>query len=417
MNRSSTSRPIGRALLLALLFSHSSKADEQPPLSIQEAVSIAVERNPRVAKAAFAVDAARGRAVQSTLQPNPVVSITGDELGDRTGSGGIWTAPRIEQEIVSKSKRRLNLAAADRDIAKAQRLVAAERLQLKAEVETRYIESVVAVKRIEFLNRAVAAAEATVELVKRREAAKEAARLEVLLVETKLDEYRSDLQTAKIDAANSVVRLALLLGSSSLEGRGLQFDLDAPLPSWELEPLLQMVERDHPAVQAASIELQRSQTLVERAKAEPYPNLTLTTGYTRQNQNRSHDWLFGVSAPIPAWNRNQGNVQAARAAVGEAAQELSATQIALRDKAAAAHRDLTAAAKRSEYYRQTVLPKAEEAFRLSSKAFDAGAIDFERLFLAQRSVYDAHLEQLRSTSQAWTAAAALSSLLDEPLTR
>src|SRR5262249_11209073 len=59
-------------------------------LRLEELTALALERNPRLARAGFAVEAARGRAVQAGLYPNPTLQVTGDELGDRTGTGGIW---------------------------------------------------------------------------------------------------------------------------------------------------------------------------------------------------------------------------------------------------------------------------------------------------------------------------------------
>ncbi|MEO2091459.1 MAG: hypothetical protein ABGY75_18530 [Gemmataceae bacterium] len=63
-------------------------------LGLAELTALTLERHPRLAQMSWAVETARGRAVQAGLYPNPTLSVTGDELGDRFGPGGIWTAPR-----------------------------------------------------------------------------------------------------------------------------------------------------------------------------------------------------------------------------------------------------------------------------------------------------------------------------------
>src|SRR5205085_10613351 len=58
---------------------------------------------------------------------------------------------------------------------------------------------------------------------------------------------------------------------------------------------------------------ERAQAAVKRAEAEPIPNVTVYAGFIRQFENRSYDGAAGLSMPVPVWNRNQGNVRAARA--------------------------------------------------------------------------------------------------------
>jgi len=389
-------------------------APESRPLDLREAVSLAFQQSPRLNKAAFGVDIARGKAYQSSLHPNPTVIVTGDELGDRTGAQGIWTAPKIEQEIVTGGKRRLNMAAADREVAKAELLVASERLSLRSDVEIRFIEAVSAVKRIEVLTDAVAAVEKSVGQVRRRETAKEASRLEVVLVESQLEKYRAELESTRKEAVASLHRLAILVGWENLRGRPLSFDWDATIPEIDAETIQSLVTEQHPGVLASRVELQRAQTLLERARVEPIPNLTVSTGFTRQNQNRSSDWLIGVSAPIPAWDRNQGNIKAAKAAVGEAAQEIARTQAELADGAGSAYRDYSSAKAKAVHYRQVVLPKTQEVYDLTGKAYQAGQLEFDKLFEAQRVIVEARLENLKAMTDAWKAASLLQAMSSIP---
>ena len=79
---------------------------------VDDLVRLAVERNPRVARATIAIDAAQGRYLQAGLYPNPDLAIYWDEIGDRTsiGGSGIITAPRLTQTIVTGRKLTLALA-------------------------------------------------------------------------------------------------------------------------------------------------------------------------------------------------------------------------------------------------------------------------------------------------------------------
>ena len=68
--------------------SHTEPAALPDRAGVDDLVALAVARNPRLAKATFAIDSARGRHIQAGLYPNPELAINWDEVGDRTGPGG-----------------------------------------------------------------------------------------------------------------------------------------------------------------------------------------------------------------------------------------------------------------------------------------------------------------------------------------
>ena len=67
----------------------------------------------------------------------------------------------------------------------------------------------------------------------------------------------------------------------------------------------------------------------------------------------------------------------------------------------------------AEQYRDAILPKAEETYRLSREAFKGLQFEYLRVIQAQRTVAEARLEYNRALGEAWRAAAELSALLLE----
>ena len=57
--------------------------------SLDDLINLSLTRNPSLQQAGLSIQAAQGKAYQSGLYPNPTVSFSADELGDRTGPGGI----------------------------------------------------------------------------------------------------------------------------------------------------------------------------------------------------------------------------------------------------------------------------------------------------------------------------------------
>lgn len=382
------------------------------PVGVDELVRLAVERNPRLAKATFAIDAAQGKYVQAGLYPNPVLAVTGDELGDRTGPGGIWTAPQFTQEIVTGRKLSLSQAVAATEVDQATLALLRERYALVGSVRAAFYDLYALERRIAVLDELVKLASEAVKNGKTLLDNKQIARLDYIQLEVELERFRSQAEAARRELPGARKRLAAVVGDPRLPvGTAAGPFEDVPL--YDPERTLDTVLASHPEVRSARVGVERARAAVRRAEVEPIPNLTLSTGYTRQNQNRSDDWLIGVSAPIPVWNRNQGNIRSARAELGMAIQEVGRVENDLAERVAIALRAYEAALKLAEQYRREILPRAEETYKLSLEAFKGGQFEYLRVIQAQRAVAEARLEYNRALGEAWRAAAELSGLLLE----
>jgi cobalt-zinc-cadmium efflux system outer membrane protein len=382
------------------------------PVQVDELVQLAVGRNPRLGKATFAIDAAQGKHIQAGLYPNPTLGATFDELGDRTGPGGVNTIPQVTQEIVRGGKLRLSQAVAAREVDQAALGLLRERYGVIGSVRSAFYDLYALERRIAVLDELVTLAGDAVRNGQSLLENKQIARLDLVQLEVELARFRSQAEAAKQELPGARKRIAALVGDPRLPV-GTTVGPFEDVPHYDAERTLDIVLATHPEVRSARVGVERAQAAVRRAEVEPIPNLTLTTGYVRQNQNRSNDWMVGVSAPIPLWNRNQGNIRAAKAELGAAIQDVTRVENELAERVAIALRAYAAATKLADQYRADILPKAEETYKLSLVAFKGGQFEYLRVIQAQRAVAEARLEYNRALGEAWRAAADLSSLLLE----
>ena len=382
-------------------------------LGLPELIDLGLERNPRLAQVGYSIDVARGRAVQAGLYPNPTVSATFDELGDVQGPAGVNTLPLVSQEIVTAGKLKLNRSAASREVDQATLNLTAQRFVLFAGIRQNYFEVLTLQRRVEILDELVKLAEQSVETTRKLLEAKQVSRLDVVQLEVDLERYRAEREATSRELPGAFRRLAAVVGVHGLPRARLAGSLDAPLPTYQLEPAQQFVLSEHPEMRFAQVGVDRAQLLLKRAQVEPIPNVTVGAGYVRQNQNRSDDWTIGVSVPIPVWNRNQGNIMAAQAQVAEAVQEVGRVENDLVERLATAFRDYAAAQERAARYRTAILPRARESYELSLKAYQGGQFEYLRVLEAQRSVAQSRLENVRAQGDSWRAASVLSGLLLE----
>ena len=373
-------------------------------IALQALVTLALEQNPRLAKVTFSVEAARGRAYQAGLFPNPLVALTWDELGDKTGSGGVNTLPLVSQEIVMGRKLKLSRAAAEREVEQASWGVMSERYAMLSEIRAAYFDALALQERVRLLCDVRRYGRDITKTVRSlRDDAKQLADIDVLPVEAELLRYEADVESTQAEKAAAYKRLAALVGIHRLAITKVagRFE-DYSFPDYDVETTPLYVLSVHPEIQSAQWGVEKAKFVLQRAQAEPIPNLGIDTGYVRQNQNRSNDFRIGVSASIPLWNRNQGNIRATEAELCAAVQEVGRVENNLTERVATALRDFAAARKRAERY-QAVVGKAEQAQNIASEDQRRNLSPLMVLEL-QRSLRQARLERLKSLGDAWKAA-------------
>lgn len=380
---------------------------------LDDLVTLGISRHPRLSQASFAVEAARGRALQAGLYPNPTVSFNFDELGDRTGPQGVNTLPLVSQEIVTGGKLRLSQAAAGKEVDQSMLLLTQERFDLLARIRLGYFDVIAIQKRIEILKRLVTIADASVEQGNRQLKGAEAAKLDVIQFEVERERLLAELTTAEKELPALYRKLAATVGDPNLPLPRVTGSLDNPLPEYELEPMIRFVLDNHPERQSAVIGISRAQLLLERERVEPYPNVTIGAGYVRQNQNRSNDWTVNFSLPLPLWNRNQGKIASALATVSSSQVEVERVENELVERTSSAYREFTAAKQRVDRYRTGIIPRAEETFKIVDRGYRNGIFDYLKVLDSQRTLSQALLEQVRATGEAWKAASTLSGLVME----
>jgi cobalt-zinc-cadmium efflux system outer membrane protein len=382
------------------------------PVEVDDFVRLALERHPRLSKAQFAIDAASGKYVQAGLYPNPVLAITGDELSDRTGPAGIWTAPYLTQEIVRAKKLSLAQAVAAAEVDQATLALLAERYAVAAAVRAAFFEALVLQDRVAILDGLAKLADEVVRTGRDQLANKQISQLDLLQLEVEREKLHADFESARRELPAAYRRLAATAGDPALSVGPVRGALDA-VPQYNLDRVRDAVLASHPELRVAQVGVERARAAARRAEADATPNFSLSAGYMYQGQNRSNDWAVGFSTPLPVWNRNQGNIRTAKAELGAAIQDVSRVETDLAEKVAAAFRGYAAGAERAARYRAEVLPRAKEALELSRKAVKIGQFTNLNVLQAQRVLADAALEQNKSLADAWKSAAELSGLLLE----
>jgi cobalt-zinc-cadmium efflux system outer membrane protein len=382
-------------------------------LELVDLLRLAVEQNPTLRQAEFEIAASQGRAVQAGLYPNPTVSVDGDEIGKR---GGIHTLPQISQEIVTNGKRGLSRAVVEREVSQSTVALLRQRYVLFTSVRQGYYDVLSLQRRVEVLNDLEKLATQGLENAEKLFKAQQIGELDVLPFRVEANRLRADLEATQREQSAARQRLAAVIGVPKLPAAPVVGSIEAALPAYEFDKARLFILESHPEVGFARVGVERAQLAVRKEEAQVVPNVTLSGGYQRNFNDRENQAMYQVSVPLPIFNRNQGNIMAARAELGRAIQEVNRVQNDLTARLATALGQFSAAQQRAERFRTSILRDATRAYELSLTAFKGGQFEYLRVIQAQRTVAEARLEYVRILADAWKAASEVDGLLlDDPL--
>jgi len=157
------------------------------------------------------------------------------------------------------------------------------------------------------------------------------------------------LQVAEQNLQASWRVLAAVVGKPDMTLARLDGDLDA-IPDLKYEDWVVTTLRESPEVKLAQQAVERSEASLAQARKAPIPDLQMTgilaRNYEPLDATRRPTGLQGgaqIGVQLPVFNRNQGNVAAAKAEIDSSRQNLNRVKLQLRRDLASMFRDYTAA--------------------------------------------------------------------------
>ncbi|MDB5307969.1 MAG: outer membrane protein [Gemmataceae bacterium] len=375
---------------------------------------IAAENSPALRQAAADVHAARGTMIQASTYTNPNVVVGVQPSNDNSTAGAFGF--QFDQKIIMGGKLRLNTAAARKDLDNAELALKRARSDLATQVRNAYYALLVA-KETMRVTRALAGLTDEVYRVQLTlterggfGAAYEPAPLRAQAYSARLA-YKQSTATYMYAWKQLVATIGLRqLPLSEVAGR-----IDAAIPYYEYDKVLGQVLRAHTDVLAARNSIDKYRYTLKVNQVSPYyPDIDLQGGFY-------HDFalspfgmyhLFSVSAPIPVWDQNRGNILAAESTLARAIEEPHRVEVMLTNNLAMTYTNYKTNLDAVEYYRRYILPDQVRAYRgiLERRQVDPGA-QFNDLVTAQQTLSTGVTTYLGLLSSLWQGVVSVADLL------
>jgi len=384
--------------------------------TLDRALEIASQNNPTYRQAEAGIRAAHARTQQAGLYPNPTVGYVGDEI-----RGGLYDGGKqgffVEQALVTAGKRSLA-----RDVFRKQTQLA----EVEAEEQKIRVETAV---RMAFY-RVLAAQEMADARAGMASIAAESAETQRKLAntgqadETELLDAELEAQRLKLSARmmENTLReewrsLAAVVGQPDLARRPVSGDLEHGWPELD-EHQVETVATHSPANQIAAAASERAQAELARAQREKIPDILARAGLDYNHEPLDNpvlatgwEWNAQLAVQIPLFNRNQGNVAAARADIDRSEAEKQRVALTLRERASSVFDEYANARLSAEEYRDSILPLARRSYSLMFERYAEMLAAYPRVLDARRKLFELQGEYITSLETVWTTGFALEGYL------
>jgi cobalt-zinc-cadmium efflux system outer membrane protein len=377
-------------------------------LTIEQFEQLAMSNNPTLSQQAASAQEASGIFSQVGKKANPTMGYFGAQIADRgTDQHGVF----LEQEFVTGNKLQLNEQVMRQAVEVQRWNYQSQTYRVMTDVRMRFFEALAAQKRLELIQEFRGVASQGVDLARKRNESLEASKTDVLQANIQLNEVEVQLQQAEFAYNAAWKGLASVVGVPYMQPTKLSGELPTQVSVTNWDQTFENLLQTSPELHAARAKVAQARANLSRQEVQAIPNITgqLGAGYDRGTDNGLIN--LQISAPLPVFNKNQGNISAAYAAYCKATHEVRRLEMAIQARLAQVAKEYDSARVAVEKYNNQILPQAQETLQLAEQAYNAGEFAFLQVLVVRQTFYQTNLSYIQSLSNLATAQAQVNGLL------
>jgi cobalt-zinc-cadmium efflux system outer membrane protein len=392
-------------------------AADRRALSLTTALQQAVANNPRLAIGERDIGIARGRRDQSQALPNPDLSYELDNAygsGPYQGTRSAETTLQLSHLIELGGKRAARVTAGNAELTATQWQQVATRLEIMSDTAVAFYSVLAAQKRIAIYDAQVTALQRLTPMLQQRVDAGASSPAEIARAQIAADLVKADREKARATLAIARLELASLMGAATLTYSHAAGELRSTGRPAGFETIRKSIDANPQLVRFTALRAQRdAELLVERLKR--IPDLRAGVAWRHFRDTNDNAVRLGVSIPIPIWDQNRGNIDAALEARAKVDAEHASARSAFLLTLARAYETLAGAYKEADLLRSSTLPAARDAVAVMESGYAQGRFSLLELLDIYSSTSQAALRELDAQLSYHISLATIEGLTGAPL--
>ncbi len=399
--------------------------DSVGSLRLDDVLSVAKARNPKLQAVQAAAQAAAYREPEASTLPDPTVQVGVMNFGlpDFNADMPTSMAPSVQlmQKIPFPGK--LSLRGDVAEYGKRMAEAGADEVwwDVRSQVSSLFFDLYSLDRRVDVMRETLGLLQNFQQVAKAMYVAGSGRQADVLRADVEVARMEGDLKQMEAMRVTKAARLNALLDrpaatpvASPVLG---SLPLDVPAP----DTLLGWASQSRPLLERARLGVAQADKRIDLAHREIWPDLTVGVTYGQRNRGmgteRMGSAVVGFSLPIHAGSRQLAARDEAAAEQRMAAADLQSMEASVDARIGELLAELDRARTLTALYRDEVVPEAKAAVQSALSSYRVGDVDFMTLVDAQmtENQYEGELYQL--LGEYGKAATALESAVGRPLPR
>ena len=403
--------------------SHTTGTDQPAPdllqgVAMRTAIPLAAflefaqKSSPTLAQARDLAQRSAAEAHQAALYPNPTIGYQGEQIRGGSYAGGEQGA-YIGQTIVLGGKLGLRREVFNQQRAADGLQIDEQGLRLTNDVSQAFYTALTAQAEVVLRRRLLALAADAVATVHQLANVGQADAPDILQTEVESEQARIDFVKAQREFIADFRVLSAKAGRPELPLSPLAGELDTP-PDIDPSRLVTETLANSPVLKRLQQQVAVEEARLKAARHESIPDLELKAGEQYNNERlgvpakaTGLQSFASAGITLPLWNRNQGNIEAARADVDRARQAVLGTQLAIQAGAEPLVQNYLAAHFAAERYKTQSIPRAQRAYALYLAKYQNMSEAYPQVLVSQRTLVELQLNYLSALHEVWQTAVEL----------
>lgn len=399
------------------------RRDGAAPVTLQEVLDLARQRNPRLLAARSLAEATSTREDAASLLPDPTLQVGVMNLGlpDFSSSMPASMAPAIQAMQVFPFPGKLSLQGdiAEQTTAMAWASAAELWWDVRTKTATAFYKLFATDRQLRVMRSTQGLLEQFETVAKAMYAAGTGRQADVLRATVEIARIDADITRTESTRVSVAARLNALLDRPAATpiGSPVLGPMPSAVPAADL--LVGWAEETRPLLERSRIDVDRADSRIALARKQIWPNLGLGVQYGQRNTATGTQHMGGImlgfSLPVFAGSRQFRLRDEAEAMRRVADAQLGAVRAQVDARIGEFTADLDWSRTLIRLYRSEILPQARATVESSFSSYRVGTVDFMTLIDAQMAVNRFEAELYVFLSQYGTAVAELEQTIGRSL--
>lgn len=368
--------------------------------TLREFILLALRENPAIKAAESLARAQAQRVAQVTSLPDPMITTKTLPEPVRTAEGDNFFILGISQKVIIPEKLDRAGKIAMEEARAALEALQETRLEVIADVKRAYFQWYVIEKSIEVTTQNRELLSGLIDVARAQVASGRRSQSDVLRAQVELSNLEAELIGLRQRRATLQARLGELTNHASDVSAVAPSDVDLRSTTLTLEKLLVAAAEANPTLGRLERVIKRDREAVELARLAYIPEFTIGVEWMQMDprgafepprnpmtglrppspqlsEDGSDNWAITLGFNLPIWtDRIKAGILESRERLAASEQSLAATRNRIHFQVEDAWERVQAQQQLARLFNDTIIPQAEQAYRVSQASYSTGTIDF-----------------------------------------